>query len=125
MVDDLKLKTETVCVVCEVRTEAEEKVDELKLKTETDCVVCEVRIEAEETVDDLKLKTETVCVVCEVRSATEEAVKDLNIKSTTIDFESIEWRRADCCYNLEDTCKGSTTKASCVHILTCQIICRL
>jgi len=44
-----------------VRAEAEETVDDLKLKTETDCVVCEVLAEAEETVDDLKLKTETQC----------------------------------------------------------------
>ena len=59
--------------------------------------LCEVRDEAKETVDDLKLKTEIDCVVCEVRAETEETVEDLNIKSSTIDFESVEESRADCC----------------------------
>jgi hypothetical protein len=31
------------CDLCEVRAEAEETVDDLKLKTEPPCVVCEVR----------------------------------------------------------------------------------
>jgi uncharacterized protein (DUF1499 family) len=70
--------------LCEVRAEGEETVDDLKLKTETDCVVCEVRPEAEGTVDDLKLKTETDCVVCEVRAKAEETVDDLKLKTETV-----------------------------------------
>jgi hypothetical protein len=47
----IKLKTEPVFVVCEVRTEAEETVYNLKWKTEPDCVVCEVLAETDESVD--------------------------------------------------------------------------
>jgi hypothetical protein len=42
--------------LCDVRAEVEETVDDLKLKTETDCVVCKVGAEAAETVDDSEIK---------------------------------------------------------------------
>jgi len=37
-------------VVCDARSEAEDRVDAVTITTETRCVLCQARVEAEETV---------------------------------------------------------------------------